>query len=194
MRADPAMLGSPANPRIAHDAYFTIDADMCVEALLHHFGNPSYRVLEPAAGRGHLIVALNNAGWGNVTGMDLIAHPVPLVDGIKTGDIRDIKSLSGYDAVITNLPYDIQDSLLEHLLSIAQRDMVAVAILTRAEWHMAQSRRALVHQNPNFLGVVHLPRRPWWSVDRTASPRHNFVWNLWCRERVIGRPRIFYPP
>jgi hypothetical protein len=194
-RADPKMLGASGFERIDADAYFTLDASMCVEALLRAFPlPPGIKIYEPAAGRGHLVQELREHGY-DVTASDLLAHPDPLIDDIGTGlNILQIDDLSHYDIVITNLPYNTQDRLLQHLLPIAARDKTMVATLTRAPWHLAASRSGLVHYNKHFHGVVHLPRRPWWSEDRTSSPRHDFVWNLWtATPRLSQHPTIHYP-
>lgn len=195
MRPDPAMLGAPVNPRIPLDAYFTVDADMCVKALVDALPGltaPDVAVLEPAAGAGHLVVSLNTHGVKNVTAQDVMLHPNALTAPITQCDVKAITSLKGYTHVVTNLPYNIQDDLLRHLLPLAARDGVTVAILTRAAWHFAKRRKGLVHNNPNFAGVVHLPRRPWWTGERKSSPRHDFVWNIWDA-KTVTEPTIYYP-
>lgn len=192
MRSDPAMLGASEFERLDNDAYFTLEAGMCVEALLSaQLIPPTDRVYEIAAGRGHLMAELTAQGY-SVFGSDLVAHKDPLADIVTPINILEIKSLKNWDAVITNLPYLIQDRLLEHLLPIAARDNCKVAILTRAPWHLAQKRRALVHGNRNFIGIVHLPRRPYWSEQRSSSPRHDFVWNVWGGEPRASRNPVLY--
>lgn len=195
-RADPAMLGASKFAREEHDAYFTIEASLCVSALVNAVGlrPDGGKILEPAAGRGHLVEELRSRGF-EVDARDLIAHPDPLVPDITAGeDLANIDSLKGYAGVITNLPYVAQDKLLKKLLPIARRDKCFVAALTRADWHFAQSRAPIVHRDPNFMGVVYLRRRPYWSDQRTSSPRHSFVWVVWgATERPQPYPMIFYP-
>lgn len=196
MRNDPAMLGAAVNPRIPLDAYFTVDADMCVKALVDAvpgLKKPGVRVLEPAAGMGHLALALYRQGVRDIVASDIMAYPNPLLKNIQTVGIEKITSLKGFTHVVTNLPYDQQDKLLQHLLPIAARDGVTVMILTRAAWHHAKRRKKLVHTNPNFAGIVHLPRRPWWSDERKSSPRHDFIWNIWGPQPMPTPPLIFYP-
>jgi hypothetical protein len=188
------MLGASRYEREDFDAYHTVDP-MCLDALLAAIPiHRDWRILEPAAGRGHLVKGLRDAGY-RVDARDLIAHPDPLVDDIATGrNIMEIATLAGYDAVITNLPYNEQDALLAHLLPMAERRGVLVATLTRAPWHIAKKRRALVHEHPNFEGIVMLPRRPWWSDERKAAPRHEFCWNVWgASPRCSLHPVIYYP-
>jgi|SRR6478752_574596 len=192
---DPVMVGPSKFERYSKDAYFTLDAPMCIDALIDAVGfGPN--VLEPAAGRGHLVVELKGYGL-SVTATDLHAFK-PIADDldIRTGyDLMAIDGLAGYDAIVTNLPYDQQDAMLRHLLPIAHRDQCAVAVLTRAAWHLPKRRRALVHTDRYFQGVVTLPRRPWWSEDRSSAPRHDFVWCVWgSKPRGPGyHPEIFYP-
>lgn len=198
MRNDPAMLGASSFERLELDSYFTLDAEMAVQALLDTgLLNPRLdRILEPAAGRGHLVAELRRRGF-TVAATDIVAHGDPLVPDIAAGvDLAGITEdvLRPHSAVVTNLPYDTQDELLERLLRAAHRVGVTVATLTRASWHIAAARKSLVHDNPYFLGVAHLPRRPWWSAERTASPRHEFVWCIWSGQpRTTRRPAIFYP-
>lgn len=197
-RPDPAMLGASSFERTEFDAYFTLDSEMSVKALVETcFIDPKLdTILEPAAGRGHLVAELRRRGF-TAAGSDLVKHDDPLVTDIRTSvDLAQIteSDLRRYSAVVTNLPYDMQDELLEKLLRAAHKSGVKVATLTRASWHIASSRASLVHNNPFFLGVAHLPRRPWWSEERTASPRHEFVWCLWGgRPRQVKNPSIFYP-
>ena len=174
---DPAMVGSNYD-RLPNEGYMTIDADWIIPALLK--GVPiEGRILEPCAGRGHMVYALRQAGLV-VIARDLFAYPDPLVADIESGcDLLDISTLTGFDWVITNLPFKDQDEFLAHLLRLATEAGCGVAVLTRLEWTSAQARRFLVHDHPNFAGNVLLTRRPRWSEDEKAAPRHNFSWSVW---------------
>jgi hypothetical protein len=44
---------------------------------------------------------------------------------------------------------------------------------------VARARRKLVHEHPNFAGVVQLTATPRWTEVSIASPRHNFIWAVW---------------
>jgi hypothetical protein len=119
----------------------------------------------------------------DVRAADLHAYPNPLVPDIATGaDVFDLRSLSGFRFVITNLPYRAQDAILTHLLPIAARDGTYVACLARSEWGSAAARRALMHENARFAGEVQLTKRPVWVRPAVASPRHWFSWFLWSPE------------
>lgn len=175
--SDPAMVGSNY-ARLPNEAYMTIDADWIIPALLKAVPIEG-RILEPCAGRGHMVYALREAGH-DVVARDLFAYPDPLVPDIESGcDLLEISTLAGFDWVVTNLPFKDQDEFLAHLLRLAAEARCGVAVLTRMEWCLAQARRFLVHEHPNFAGNVLLTRRPRWSEDEKAAPRHNFSWSVW---------------
>jgi hypothetical protein len=191
---DRAMLGAPAFVRRDGDCYFTLDAEMCVDALLHAVPFSNQRmVLEPCAGRGHIALELATRGY-QVGCTDLVQYADPLVPRILQRDVMTLSSTMPWAAIITNLPYQDQDKILRHLLPIAHRDGTAVAILTRSSWHHGVRRRDIVHNDPFLHGIVYLPRRPWWSENRKTTPRFDFCWVVWgAVPRQAMHPAIFYP-
>ena len=145
-------------------------------------------MLEPAAGRGHLSRELRCAGL-DVTSFDCRRYADALVPEIGIGDIRALRTLDGFDWVITNLPYEALEELATHLIDLAAR-RCSVALLTRAEWMGPKARAKLVHAHPRFAGAVMLTTRPRW-VERSqdsASPRHNFAWCVWSATPRVGDP------
>jgi hypothetical protein len=167
--------------RLERDEYFTIDAGWIVPALCRAV-QVEGPVLEPCAGRGHMVRELRGLGLV-VCAADLYAYPESLVPDINTGaDIFDLKSLAGYRFVVTNLPYREQDAILAYLIPIAARDRAHVAVLARSEWSSAAARRALIHENARFAGEVRLTKRPEWVRLAIASPRHWFSWFVWSSE------------
>jgi hypothetical protein len=163
--------------RFAYDIYFTIHAPWIIPALLRAIKIEG-PILEPCAGRGHMVRELRGLGF-DVSAADLHAHENPLVPDIETGaDVFDLKSLRGYRWLITNLPYADQDRILANVLPIAARDGCSVATLARSEWTSAKERGALVHKNPRFAGEIALTRRPRWIEHppgaEQKSPRHWF--------------------
>jgi hypothetical protein len=164
--------------RLSNDNYFTIDAPWIVPALLSKVGVDG-PVLEPAAGAGHLVRELRRGYGLEAIASDLYAYEGSLVPDIGVRDIQTIDSLQGFRFVITNLPYRDQDELGARLVALGARDGCGVALLTGAEWIVARARRNLVHEHPNFAGVLHLTSRPRWSEIAIASPRHNFIWAVW---------------
>jgi hypothetical protein len=173
--------------RLERDEYFTIDAAWIIPALCRAV-QVEGPILEPCAGRGHMVHELRALGFV-VHGADLYAYADTLVPDIKTGvDVLGLKSLARYRFIITNLPYHQQAAILTHLLPIAARDEVNVAVLARSEWSSAKARRALVHENPWFAGEVRLTKRPEWVRPAIASPRHWFSWFVWSSEpRASGQ-------
>jgi hypothetical protein len=165
--------------RIEGDGYLTLDASWIVPALLRSVPITG-RVLEPAAGRGHLSSELKRAGY-EVTSFDVKPYADPLIDDIAVGDIRALKSLAGFSWVITNLPYRDLEELAEILIKIGIRDGCNVALLVRTEWLIPKARRNLIHRHPSFAGAVMLTARPRWvpRERERASPQHTFSWAVW---------------
>jgi hypothetical protein len=193
--------GGKARARLANDSYFTIDK-MPVETLLSH-DIISGRCFDPCAGQGHLVAQLRGAGLV-CSGQDLHHYDGSLVADMARGrDVMQISDLAGVDWVVSNLPYSDQNDIVRHLLPIAHRDACGVALLVRAPWHLAVSRRHLVHQDPFFAGIVVLPRRPIWidpaemiaAGETPKSPFHEYCWCIWGREprRPGQQPSLFYP-
>ena len=176
--------------RFDRDEYFTIDAGWIIPALCCAV-RVEGPILEPCAGRGHMVRELRAQGFV-VRGADLFAYTDSLVLDIKAGvDVFDLKSLAGYRFIVTNLPYREQAAILAHLLPIAARDEVNVAVLARSEWSSAAARRALIHENAQFAGEVRLTKRPEWVRPAIASPRHWFSWFVWSSEpRASGQDPI----
>jgi hypothetical protein len=173
--------------RLAGDAYFTIEASWIVPALLKHV-RIAGRILEPCAGRGHLVAELRKRKL-KVVARDLVAHEDPLVADIETPvDMDAITSLAGFDWVVTNPPFSKLDERVERLLRLCVRDGCNLALLLRQEWTAPEKRAALIHNNPNFAGVIVLTARPRWIDDRSKdSPRHHFVWAVWmAASRAAG--------
>jgi hypothetical protein len=165
--------------RLPDDRYFTLEAPWVVPALLKHV-RVTGRILEPCAGRGHLVAELRKLKL-KVVARDLIAHEDPLVGDIVTPvDMDGITSLTGFEWVVTNPPFSKLDERVGHLLRLCVRDGCNLALLLRQEWTAPEKRRALIHDNPNFAGMVVLTARPRWIEDRSKdSPRHHFVWCVW---------------
>ena len=172
--------------RIEGDGYLTLDAPWIVPALLRSVLIRG-RVLEPAAGRGHISRELMRAGCV-VESFDIRAYESPLVPDIGLGDIRKLESLAGFSWVVTNLPYGDLEELAEILVKLGTRDRCNVALLVRAEWPIAKARHNLIHRHPWFHGVVMLTSRPRWvpREQETASPRHNFAWAIWGAQPRVG--------
>jgi hypothetical protein len=100
--------------RFDRDEYFTIDAGWIIPALCCAV-QVEGPILEPCAGRGHMVRELRALGFV-VRGADLFAYADSLVPDMKTGvDVFDLESLAGYRFIVTNLPYREQAAILAHL-------------------------------------------------------------------------------
>jgi hypothetical protein len=176
--------------RFANDQYFTIDAPWIIPALCRAIKIEG-PILEPCAGRGHMVRELRRLGF-DVFAADLHAYENPFVPDIETrSDVFDLKSLRGYRWLVTNLPYADQDRILAHALPIAARDGCSVATLARPEWAWAIERSSLVYSNPRFAAEIALTVRPIWIEHRPGddfiSPRHEFSWLIWSPQPVAER-------
>jgi hypothetical protein len=79
---------------------FTLDADWIILALCRAV-QVEGPILEPCAGRGHMVRQLRALGFV-VRAADLYAYADSLVPDIKTGaDVFDLKSLAGYRFIVT---------------------------------------------------------------------------------------------
>jgi hypothetical protein len=176
--------------RLPEDGYCTIESGWIVPALLKRVPIAG-RILEPCAGRGHLVTALRKHGL-QVAARDLIAHQDPLIDDIETPrDMDALTSLVEFDWVITNLPFTQLDRRIGHLLHLCVRDSCGLALLLRMEWIAPAKRGALIHDNANFAGFIVLTKRPRWVEEPGESPRHHFVWGIWSAIPRAGvRPWI----
>ena len=81
-------------------------------------------------------------------------------------------------AIITNPPYDLADRFARKGLELMRPINGQVALLLRNEWDCAKNRRDLFEIMPFALKIV-LTRRPRWSDEHRAHPRHNFAWFVW---------------
>ena len=192
-----AMHGESGHERVANDAYYTLDADWIVPALLDvvKVEGPT---LEPCSGAGHMVAALRAASV-DVVGHELYHHDAPVAADIVYGqDVFDLTpaDLAGFRWVVSNLPYDLQDDIVSHLLNVASVTRTNLAFLVRAEWPIAQRRHQLVHTHPAFDAVIQLTKRPRWvpTTVATTSPRHNFAWCVWRWDREDTPPSIHFRP
>jgi hypothetical protein len=144
-------LATPTSPpqrfeRIEGDGYLTLDSEWIVPGLLGAVPIKG-RVLEHAAGRGHISPEFKRAGL-MVESFDIRAYENPLVPDIGQGEIRRLESLAGFSWAVTNLPYGDLEELAEILVRLRTRDRCGVALLVRAEWPIAKARRNLIHSHP----------------------------------------------
>jgi hypothetical protein len=186
-----AMHGESGYERIEHDAYFTptwvTELLLAREhvALMRHTTNGTFTIWEPAAGNGAMVQPMRKVGF-EVFASDIADHGFPLdvqVDFITRypHDTREQTAIDVASAtcpvIITNPPYEQAEEFVVAALARTKKRQGMVCMLLRNEWDCAKSRRYLF--NLPFAKKVVLQRRPRWSAQNKASPRHNFAWYIW---------------
>lgn len=153
--------------RIDNDAYYTLDAPRLIP-LLHQFYPITGRIHEPAAGAGHLTREL--AKLEGVTEV--------IETDIQTGTrIEDLDGSINPDWSVSNLPFEVHDELISHLLNIYPNAWHAY--LVRWNFLPPKSRKPIMHSNPRFAGVVVSVKRPRWIANSKKSPAVEYCWAVW---------------
>jgi len=142
---------------------------------LPHIPECVRHVWEPARGGGKMIAALHKRfasvfGSDIVTGMNFLEH-----------------SIRGYDAIITNPPYEQAEQFITHAIDLAG----FVAMLLRTDFDHAKTRQHLFGQNGMFAKKLILTRRILWFADSRGSPSFNHAWFIWD-DRHSGSPVLAY--
>lgn len=164
--------------RIANDYYAT--PAWCVHRLLEACPLPGGRWLEPAAGEGAIVEAVNEVRgdvkwWANephqpfvreshdcyrVTARDFLGMP---------SDLCDIKR----DVIITNPPYALAQDFVEHALSWEPRYVV---MLLRLNYLGGSQRGAWLREHTPDVYV--LPNRPSFRADGKTDSC-DYAWFVW---------------
>lgn len=131
-------------------------------------------VLEPACGDGAMAMALEECGY------DVYACDLREDSGYGDGGIdfleTDFSDL-GYDAVITNPPFNIADKFIAH--SLKQAPVVGM-LLKSQYWHAAKRRSLFEAHRPAM--VLPLTWRPsFLEKERGSSPLMDVMWVVWQR-------------
>jgi hypothetical protein len=174
--------------REAFDKYQT--PRWATNCLVPHIPGCVERIWEPACGDGHMVRALEDAGFG-VEATD-IYNPCDHSAGIDFLDF-DWSEPIPFDAIITNPPYDVGPEFCERSLQYFGRGCTFVAMLLRVDFDSAKTRRHLFADNPYFSKkIVLLDRIRWEGIEQhTASPSYNHAWYCWDLH-YIGPATIAY--
>jgi hypothetical protein len=148
-------------------------------ALIPHLPVIGGTVWEPAAGSGKMLAVLRQAGF-DVLGTD-IAAGVDFLDSSPQGGVR---------AIITNPPYALAREFIERALSLIPANGF-VAMLLRADFDSAKTRRHLFADCPAFAKKIVLTKRIRWIERSTGSPSFNHCWMIWDRAHR-GPPTLAY--
>ncbi len=163
--------------RIGHEYYAT--PRWVIEALLQNQFFQSH-IVEPCAGGGNMADVLREHDY-MVTTYDIIGHsgidhvvdflsdecmPPPLVD------------------FIVNPPYGTSGRLavkfIEKCLKLTKPYEGSVAVLLRADFDSAKTRKHLFGEHPAFYRKFVLTDRiSWANIEETGSPSTNHAWFVW---------------
>lgn len=181
---DAAMVGRSGYERNPADAYWT--ESWCTEALLSAW-NPGAVVHEPACGNGAIAKVLEARGieviatdlndWGfGLSGRDFLAT-----------------ARAASSCIITNPPFNLADEFVRHALELTRPVAGCVAMFLRNEWDCAGGRFDILGANPAYAAKIVMTKRPRWTDENKASPRHNFAWFVWDHRNVAGHVMKYAP-
>lgn len=163
--------------RIENDVYPT--PAWCVHRLLESCALPGGRWLEPAAGDGAIIRAVNerraDVEW-SATELRKDACRTLVNHGIKAAHCADFLTQDMYDGpywnvIITNPPYSLSLEFVKKSMFLADN----VAMLLRLNWLGSESRSDFLRANEP--GVYVLPNRP--SFVRGKTDSCEYAWLVW---------------
>jgi hypothetical protein len=174
--------GDGVRERVENDFYAT---PLTATTALLKFESFKGRVLEPACGQGHIIKALNDHGYYDVDGTDIIQREDVFGTGIKGGiDFLSAKyPYDYYDHVITNPPFSLAQEFIEKSLRTATKK---VAMFCKIQLLEGISRKRMFQGSP--LKTVYVfshrvnPLRNGVPVDERGKPWSStmcFAWFVW---------------
>lgn len=167
------MFGESGYERAALDAYWT--PEWCTSVLLDSVKFRG-RVWEPASGQGHICRVLSGRSY-DVFATDIADHGYH--DRLHDFLSRDTFVIpDGIESIVTNPPYEKAEKFIRTSLLLMRESRGQVAMLLRNEYDCARTRVDLFDAPPFVMKLV-LTKRPRWSADEKASPRHNFAWYVW---------------
>lgn len=150
-------------------------------------------IWECAAGRGDMADVFRGAGC-RVVCSDIAGSSLGCESASEL-DFLTAEPPAGWPAVlsiVTNPPYLLAEQFIRRALKLTQPEGGMVAMLLRNEYDCAARRRDLFEREPFRIKLV-LTKRPRWSEQNTASPRHNFAWYVWDHQ-YSGSPEIGWLP
>lgn len=161
--------------RIEDDDYKTIDT-RCIDGLLFHVSLLG-TIVDCCAPTGSAILDAMN----------------------ETKDRKLVcvaDAFSEFDAtwVVTNPPYKrgLVDLILRKQIERVEREEIwGFATLMRSNFDFAKSRQDMFERD-SYFGQIKLLFRPHWSIERKASPIHNFVWHIWTGSASSSPVVLYY--
>jgi hypothetical protein len=186
--------GKGSHTRIENDFYAT--PITATEALLK-VESFHGRILEPACGQGHIIKALNDHGYYDVDGTDIVQRADIFNLGIKGGvDFLSTKyDYAYYDHIITNPPFSLAQEFIDKSLKITTKK---VAMFCKIQLLEGISRKRMFINSP--LKTVYVfshrvnPLRNGDPVDEHGKPWAStmcFAWFVWDKN-YEDSPKIWW--
>ncbi len=166
-------------PRLADDNYQTVDP-RCVEGLVEVMDINSWQ---------NVIDSCSPQGSGILRYFENTS--------IQASPCADAFSKDYYcDWDIFNPPY--QRGLVDRIIHARLENMnvgktrFGVAALLRTGFDHAKTRVSMFKDCPSYAGQIKMLFRPFWFVDTTITPIHNYVWHIWLADNLGKPPRVWY--
>lgn len=123
------------------------------------------KIWEPACGQGHIVKALNNMGYNNVIGTDIITGT----------DYLTAKKPGGVEFIITNPPFN----MAENFIKKSWEHKVPFALLLKSQfWHAARRYELFNECRPSIIFPLT------WRPDFTGqgSSLMDCIWTVWMMD------------
>lgn len=164
----------------------------CVTRLLDHVQLPGRDWLEPSAGEGHIIRAVNSRRdlmrWTACELRPTCAGLLKPLAATLIGDFLERRAMveAPFSVAIGNPPFSLAQEFVEHSLTMAEQ----VVFLLRLSFLESQKRRSFFDR-VGTPDVFVLPERPSFTGEGTDSCA--YAWMRWKRDRTQeGRLSILY--
>lgn len=180
--------------RKERDLYET--PEWVTEALLPHLSKwRTEDAWEPACGSGKMARVLRRH-FSHVYTWDIELNSS--APGMLQADFLDFEEApDGFEAIITNPPYELATEFCEKALQLTEPDGGMVAMLLRTDFDHAKTRSHLFRDCPAFAKKLVLTKRiVWFDPEPGAkgkSPSFNHAWFIWDWKHE-GPPTIGYAP
>lgn len=174
------------DPHVRRDEDFYATPRFQLEMLLSRLAIRPGRVIEPAAGDGAIVRPLCGHGF-SVWANDIVDRGCPLDSQMDASrpEFWDLVSAHAFDddaAVITNLPFNVAFSILQHAVRFMP---IVCTILRRTFDEPTEERNEWLAANPT-AGQIVMPRyqyRQNGSTDSTTT-----AWFIWSSIRNVVKP------
>jgi hypothetical protein len=155
--------GDPAK-RHERDFYPTPEeVTRAIMEILHPDKN--IKIWEPACGEGHIVKALNNMGYMNVIGTDILTGT----------DYLTADKVGGVSLIITNPPFNQAEAFIRR----SWEHNVPFALLLKSQfWHAARRYELFNECRPSIIYPLT------WRPDFTGqgSSLMDCIWTVWLRD------------